>query len=318
METKPLIALHPERALARKLIIQIPCYNEEESLPSTLAALPRTLPGIGRIEWLVVDDGSTDGTCRVARRCGADYVLEQPKHGGLALAFTAGVRAALRAGADVIVNTDADNQYCADDIGRLIRPVLDGEADLVVGARPIDQTDHFSPVKKRLQHLGSWLVRLLSGTDVPDAPSGFRALSREAALRINVFSDYTYTLETLIQAGRAGLRVRSVPIKTNGPTRPSRLMRSTASYVLRSLGTLLVIAMVYRPLAFFFGVGLLPVAAALVVLLASPTTAGLLFLLGAATWLFGLLAELTAVNRKILEELQLKNRRDELAPRNRR
>jgi glycosyltransferase involved in cell wall biosynthesis len=301
METNPLFPVHLEHARKkrRKLVIQIPCYNEERSLPVTLAALPRALPGIDDVEWLIVDDGSSDETCATARRCGVDHVIEQCKHAGLAAAFMAGVRASLRAGADIIVNTDADNQYCADDIELLIRPILAREADLVIGARQIDGIPHFSFVKKSLQHLGSWLVRRVSGTDVPDAPSGFRALTREAALRINVFSDYSYTLETIIQAGRSGMRVASVPIRTNPPLRPSRLMRSTFSYVVRSLLTVLRIWMIYRPREFFFCLGLLPLLAGS-------------WMIATAVWAFGLMGELTAVNRRILEELQQRSRREEL------
>ncbi|MFP3944287.1 MAG: glycosyltransferase family 2 protein, partial [Alphaproteobacteria bacterium] len=191
----------------RKLIIQIPCLNEEETLPATLAALPRQVPGFATVEWQIIDDGSTDRTVEVARANGVDHIVRLPRHGGLAAAFRAGISAALARGADVIVNTDADNQYNADDIPALVAPILAGNADLVVGCRPIENIEHFSATKKFLQRLGSWVVRVASGTDIPDAPSGFRAISREAAMRMTVVSRYTYTLETLIQAGQSGLAV---------------------------------------------------------------------------------------------------------------
>src|SRR6185369_8486669 len=215
----------PFAALAMtKLIIQIPCYNEEATLALTLAPLPRQLPGIDCIEWLVIDDGSRDSTIEVARQCGVDHIIRLPHNQGLARAFIAGLEASLEAGADIIVNTDADNQYSADDLPKLVEPILSGKAEIVIGARPIDQIEHFSPLKKMLQRLGSSVVRLASNTDVIDAPSGFRAMTRDAAMRMNVFNNYTYTLETIIQAGQSGLRIASVPIRTNGYLRPSRLV----------------------------------------------------------------------------------------------
>lgn len=235
----------------KKLIIQIPCFNEEAALPATLAALPRAVPGVDAVEWLVVDDGSADRTVEVARAGGVDHLVELGAHRGLARAFMEGLEACLRAGADVIVNLDADNQYCADDIPKLVEPILAGRADVVVGARPIAQIAHFSPLKKLLHRIGSSVVRQASNTDVPDAPSGFRAISRDAAMRLNVFSEYTYTLETLIQAGRKGMIVASVPIRVNEGSRPSRLIRSIPEYVLRSVGTILRIFVTYRPLRFF-------------------------------------------------------------------
>ena len=205
-----------------KLIIQIPCYNEEEGVEITLSELPRSLPGVDRVEWLIIDDGSKDRTVEVARTCGVDHIVCLPYHQGLAKAFLAGLDACVCCGADIIVNTDADNQYCAADIPRLIAPILAGDAEFVVGARPIEQIQHFSPVKKLLQRFGSWVVRLASSTKIPDAPSGFRAMTRDAAIQLHVFSEYTYTIETIIQAGQKGMAISSVPIHTNGELRPSR------------------------------------------------------------------------------------------------
>jgi glycosyltransferase involved in cell wall biosynthesis len=217
-----------------KLIIQMPCLNESATLAIAIADLPRAVPGFDRVEWLVIDDGSSDGTAAIAKSLGVDHVVRHPANRGLAAAFMTGMDACLRLGADVIVNTDADNQYCAQDIPKLTGPILAGEADMVIGSRPIDETEHFSWVKKRLQRLGSWAVRMASKTDVADAPSGFRALSRETAMRLNVYNAYTYTLETIIQAGLSNMRVVSVPIRTNADLRPSRLVKSITSYVRRS------------------------------------------------------------------------------------
>lgn len=222
----------------RKLIIQIPCYNEERNIGITLGQLPRHADGLDQVEWLVVDDGSSDGTAGEASRHGADHVISLGYHRGLAAAFMAGIDASLARGADVIVNLDADNQYCAADIPKLVEPVLQGRADMVIGARPIASIQTFSPAKRFLQALGSWVVRSLSGAEVADAPSGFRAFSREAALRLKVFSGYTYTLETIVQAATCRMRILSVPVRVNPPLRESRLIRSTARYVLLSLATL--------------------------------------------------------------------------------
>ena len=234
-----------------KLILQIPCFNEAETLPVTLACLPRSVPGFDRVEWLVVDDGSADSTAEVARRHGVDHVVRLPRNRGLARAFSCGIEASLGAGADVIVNLDADNQYDARDIPKLVAPILSGEAQLVVGSRSIETIGEFSPLKKLLQRLGSWVVRIASRTSVPDAPSGFRAMSRDAASQLNVFSDYTYTLETIIQAGQRGMAVSSVPVRTNAALRPSRLMKGIPSYVRRSILTIVRIFMTYRPFEFF-------------------------------------------------------------------
>ncbi|MBD1870545.1 glycosyltransferase family 2 protein [Cyanobacteria bacterium FACHB-471] len=311
-----------------KLIIQIPCYNEEATLGMTLAELPRQIPGIDQVEWLIINDGSSDRTVEVALANGVDHVVSFARNQGLAHAFMAGLEACLKAGADIIVNTDADNQYCAADIPRLVEPILQGEADIVVGARPIRQIKHFSPIKKLLQGFGSWVVRLASKTNVVDAPSGFRAISREAALRLNVFNEYTYTLETIIQAGRQGMAIKSVPIRTNGYLRPSRLVKSIPSYVKRSLLTILRISMTYKPLRFFVVLGSLPFSMGfllgvrwLVLFFLENGTrsrapslilAAILILIGFQLWMFGLVADLMAVNRKVLEDIQLRLRRAEL------
>lgn len=219
-----------------KLIIQIPCFNEADTLKVTLDALPRKISGVDKIEYLVINDGSSDGTVQVAKDWGVNYIVSFKQNKGLARGFMAGLDAALRNGADIIVNTDADNQYCADDIERLIQPILDEKFDIVIGERPIDDTKHFSPLKKKLQHLGSWVVRKASASSIPDAPSGFRAYSRQAAMQINVINEYTYTLETIIQAGRDKMAMTSVPVHTNEELRKSRLFKNTMGYVKKSGG----------------------------------------------------------------------------------
>ncbi len=301
-----------------KLIIQIPCYNEAATLPVTLASLPRELSGIDEIEWLVIDDGSQDGTDSVARQHGVDHVIRLPRNQGLSRAFVTGLEASLAAGADIIVNTDADNQYRSSDIPRLVAPILAGEAEIVIGERPIGDTAHFSPAKKLLQRMGSWVVRRVSGTAVRDAPSGFRAMSRQAAMQLHVFNDYSYTLETIIQAGRKGMAVVSVPIGTNEELRPSRLFSSLPDYISRQLLIIFRIFVTYNPFIFFavpgtisFGVGFL---IGLRFLLDYLTTGGLghiqslilaALLMGAGIMLVvvGLLADLISVNRKLLEAL---------------
>jgi glycosyltransferase involved in cell wall biosynthesis len=307
-----------------KLIIQIPCYNEEETLAIALADLPRQVPGIDQVEWLVINDGSSDRTVEVAKAHGVDHIVSFNYNRGLARAYMAGLEASIRAGADIIVNTDADNQYCAADIPRLVEPILRGQADLVIGARPIDDIEHFSPIKKALQHLGSYAVRVASGTDIPDAPSGFRAISREAALQLNVFNEYTYTLETIIQAGQRGMKVAWVPIRTNGYLRPSRLVKSISIYVRRSLFTILRIFMTYRPMRFFLLAGSLPIGLGGLLgirwlyffvsgtertRLPSLILAAILILIGVQLWVFALAADLLSVNRKILEDTQIRSRR---------
>ena len=308
-----------------KLIIQIPCYNEERTLGLTLSELPRQLPGIDSIEWLIINDGSTDRTIEVAKSCGVDHIVNFTSNQGLAKAFMAGLEASLQAGADIIVNTDADKQYCAADIPKLIQPILLGQADMVIGARPIWQTKHFSVIKKLLQNLGSSMVRLASNTNIPDAPSGFRAFSREVAMQLNVFNSYTYTIETIIQAGQKGMAVASVPIRTNPNLRRSRLVKSIPSYVMRSTFTILRIFMLYKPLRFFTFLGTLPLGVGLLLGLrwlllfwfVDPTRsrapslilAAVLILIGFQLWMFGLVADLLAANRRLLEETRLRLRR---------
>ena len=309
-----------------KLIIQIPCYNEEATLGVTLAALPREVAGVDSVEWLIINDGSQDGTLDVARRFGCDHIVSFSRNQGLAKAFMAGLEASLRAGADIIVNTDADNQYSADDIPSLIEPILAGRADIVIGARPIQEIEHFSTTKKLLQKLGSRVVRIASNTDIADAPSGFRAFSRDAAMRMNVFNEYTYTLETIIQAGQNGLSITSIPVRTNEELRPSRLIKGIPSYLQRSLFTILRIFMAYKPFRFFMLLGTIPFSVGFLIgvrwlvlyLSGTPRThvpslilASLLILIGVQLWVFGLVADLLGVNRKMLEDIQLRMRRVE-------
>jgi glycosyltransferase involved in cell wall biosynthesis len=306
-----------------KLVIQIPCFNEEGALAATLSALPRTLPEIDKIEWLVVDDGSTDSTVAIAKSCGVDHVISFPRNRGLAKAFMAGLEESLNVGADLILNLDADNQYCADDIPKLIRPLLEGKAEMVIGARQINEIHHFSPFKKQLQKLGSMLVRLVSKTNVEDAPSGFRCMSRRVALRLNVFNDYTYTLETIIQAGRQGISIVSVPIRTNPQLRQSRLVKSTADYVRRSAFTILRIFMIYCPMRFFFLLGAIPFSLGLLLgtrwvlffwngrpasHIPSLVLTAIFIMLGVQLWIVGLIASLQAINRVLIEDVQIRVR----------
>ncbi|MSU91534.1 glycosyltransferase [Rhodobacteraceae bacterium 2CG4] len=303
-----------------KLIIMIPCLNEADQLADTMATLPAQLPGVDVIETLVIDDGSTDATAEVARAAGADHVLRNPNNLGLAKSYIIGLEHALLLGADVIVNFDADNQYPATFLPDLIAPILHGRADLVVGARPMSEIEHFSPVKRTLQHVGTWVVRQASGgLDVTDATSGFRAVSKRAAIRLYTFSSYSYTLETLIQAGRMNIAVASVPIKVNPPTRPSRLMRSMWGYIARSTMTILRIGFVYYPLRFFFWSSIVVALPGLLAILrflvqyAQGDGAGHLQSLILGTGLFaagvvlligGVLADLVAANRVLLQELR--------------
>jgi glycosyltransferase involved in cell wall biosynthesis len=301
-----------------KLIVQIPCYNEAGTLPEALAALPRSVPGFDRVEWLVIDDGSLDGTADVAAAHGADHVVRTPGNRGLSRAFQRGLEEAVRLGADVVVNTDADNQYRAECIPDLVAPILEGRADIVVGARPIASVEHFSAMKKLLQRVGSWVVRRVSRTDVPDATSGFRAMSRRAALELKVFNTYSYTLETIIQAGIKGIAITSVPISVNQPTRPSRLFRSTGAYVSRQVLTILRIFVTYRPFFFFSVLGVVSFLAGFLVGLRflwfyltaggaghvqSVILAALLMGSGFLFLLVGLLADLVSVNRQLLEKV---------------
>lgn len=302
-----------------KLIIQIPCYNEEDVLPQTLADLPRSLPGVDEIEWLVIDDGCTDRTVEVAQSLGVQHTMCLGRHQGLARAFLAGLERALQLGADIIVNTDADNQYRGEDIERLIEPILDGRADIVVGDRGISTSAHFSPGKRWLQRLGSWVVQQAANVHVPDATSGFRALSRQAALRTLVFSEYSYTLETLIQAGARRMAVDYVPVRTNPETRPSRLIASLPQYLTHSALTILRTYTLYRPLRMFLGLGGILIAGGVLLgvrflyywvsgvgaagHVQSLILAAVLLIVGFQVCLIGLLADLIGFNRRILEEI---------------
>ncbi len=307
-----------------KLIIQIPCYNESETLEIALNDLPKHIDGIDTIEYLIINDGSKDNTMEVARNWGVHYIVDLKRNKGLAKGFMAGLDACLRNGADIIVNTDADNQYNADDIEKLVRPILEGKTDIVIGERPIDKTEHFSPLKKKLQHFGSFVVRKASKSDIPDAPSGFRAYSREAAMRLNVVNEYTYTLETIVQAGRSKIAMESVPIRTNGELRPSRLFNSMFGYVKKSMLTILRAFMMYRPLMVFTVIGAIIFALGLAVgirflifyfggtgagHIQSLILASTLMLLGFQTFIVGLLADIISANRKILEDVQYHVRR---------
>lgn len=307
-----------------KLIIQIPCYNEAETLEVALNDLPKQINGIDEIEYLIINDGSKDNTVEVAKNWGVHYVVNFKCNKGLAKGFMAGLDACLRQGADIIVNTDADNQYCGADIEKLVRPILDGKADIVIGERPIDDMEHFSPLKKKLQHIGSWTVRVASKTDVPDAPSGFRAYSRQAALKMNVVNEYTYTLETIVQAGRNKMAITSVPIRTNPELRKSRLFNSMFGYIKKSMLTIIRAFMMYKPLRFFtiigssiFLIGLILGIRFLVFVfmgesgghIQSLILASTLLLLGFQTFISGLQADLIASNRKLLEDIQERVRR---------
>jgi glycosyltransferase involved in cell wall biosynthesis len=311
-----------------KLIIQIPCYNEESTLAATVQDLPRALPGVDEIELLVVDDGSTDCTCDVAQSLQVDHLIRLRRNRGLAHAFLTGLEEALRLGADVVVNTDADNQYRGEDVEKLLGPILAGEADVVVGDRGVATVSHFSPAKRRLQQLGSWVVQQAAGVEIPDATSGFRALTREAALRTLVLSQYSYTLETLIQAGARQMAVVYVPVGTNPQTRPSRLMRSLPHYLTQSTLTILRTYSLYFPLRVFLGIGTLMIGAGVVLGLRflyffvagqgatgkvqSLILAAVLLIVGFQTCLVGLMADLIGFNRKIMEEALFRLRRMEL------
>lgn len=302
-----------------KLIIQIPCYNEEQTLESALNALPKHIGGIEEIEYLIINDGSQDKTVDVAKAWGVHYIVNFKRNKGLACGFMAGLDEALKQGADIIVNTDADNQYCGDDIEKLVAPILGGCADIVIGERPIDSISHFSFLKKKLQHLGSWVVRVVSDTDIPDAPSGFRAISRDAALRLHVINEYTYTLETIIQAGQEKIAITSVPIRTNAEIRPSRLFHSIPSYIKKSGLTIIRAFMMYKPLKFFGIVGMIPFCLGVIlgirylIYLSIDSSAGhiqslilaaVLLLAGMQTFVLGLHADIQAANRKMIEEIK--------------
>jgi glycosyltransferase involved in cell wall biosynthesis len=307
-----------------RLIIQIPCYNEAATLAETVAALPRSIDGVDRIEYLVIDDGSADDTVGVARAAGVHHVVRSRRNQGLAMAFVKGLDACVRRGADIIVNTDADNQYHATDIERLVRPILDRKADLVVGDRGVGQLAHFSPLKRKLQRLGSWVIKQASGVETPDATSGFRALSRDAAMRTLVLSGYSYTLETLIQAGAARTAVHYVPVGVNPNTRPSRLMKSIPQYIKRSAVTIVRAYVMYRPLRVFTMIGTLLIVLGMIpgirflYLYAigervghvqSLILAAILIITGFQVVLIGLVADLLQFNRKIMEEALYRVRR---------
>ncbi len=316
----------------KKLIIQMPCYNEEKTLPVALADLPREVAGFDVVEWLLIDDGCTDNSVQVAREYGVDHFVRFNKNKGLAKGFMAGIDQCLKLGADVIVNTDADNQYRASDIPKLVDPILEGAADIVVGSRPIDDIDHFSPLKKMLQKIGSKVVRLVSNTKVKDVTSGFRAMSRDAAMQMNVFNEYTYTLETVIQAGQKNLAVVSVPIETNDYLRPSRLMKSIPSYIHKSVVTIVRIFVVYKSFRFFIGLGLAIFSLGVFIglqfilhylsgngdgriqslILASVFLGG-----GFQVILVAFLSDLLSVNRRLLEDVQYRLKKIEHGVENR-
>lgn len=312
-----------------KLIIQIPCYNEAETLEIALNDLPKHIDGIDEIEYLIINDGSADNTVEVAKNWGVNYVVNFRNNKGLARGFMAGLDACLRNGADIIVNTDADNQYCGEDIEKLVRPILNGEAGMVIGERPIDKTAHFSPLKKKLQHLGSWVVRRASKTDVPDAPSGFRAYSRHTAMRLNVINEYTYTLETIVQAGRHKMAVTSVPIRTNAELRPSRLFSSMFGYVKKSVLTIGRALMMYKPLYCFswlagiFGVIGAAIGVRFLVYYFAGSGSGhiqslilssMLITIAVLCGVIGLLGDVISANRKLLEEIQFELRKMDYGP----
>ncbi|PKN94477.1 MAG: glycosyl transferase [Chloroflexi bacterium HGW-Chloroflexi-6] len=299
-----------------KVIIQIPCFNEEGSLPITLKELPQQLDGVDDLEWLIINDGSQDKTVDVAITNGADYVISHINNLGLAQAFRSGMTACIHFGADIIVNTDADNQYCANDIQKLIAPILDGKAEYVIGTRPIKNIAHWSPVKKMLQFFGSWVVRKAAQVDVVDAPSGFRAITRSAAMRLHVFNRYTYTIETIIQAGHLKISTLCIPIKTNDEMRPSRLMSGIPSYLQRSFSTIIRSFMTYDPMRFFLipGTSLLFITGILGIRYLYYFLAGegsghvqslilalAIFVFGTSLLIVGLLSDLIAVNRQLLE-----------------
>jgi glycosyltransferase involved in cell wall biosynthesis len=310
-----------------KVIIQIPCYNEEATLPRTVRDLPHELPGVDEVEILVVDDGSCDRTREVAEALGVDHIVHLKRNQGLAYAFMAGLEAALEAGADIVVNTDADNQYRGEDIERLIQPLLEGEADIAVGDRDVSSVEHFSPVKRLLQRWGSWVVEKAAGITIPDATSGFRALTREAAMRLTVLSDYTYTLETLIQAGARRMAVTYVPIGTNPRMRESRLMRNIPHFLTISAITILRFYAMYRPLRLFLSLGGGMIAGGILIgirflyyfvtgpgsgKIQSLILAAILTIVGFQVCLIGLMADLVRLNRKMLEEALYRTRRVEL------
>ena len=306
-----------------KLVIQIPCFNEQDCILSTLNALPKKINGIDEIEILIINDGSSDDTVKIVQDFGVNKIISFKRNLGLAKAFCAGLNNALDMGADIIVNLDADNQYCADDIEKLIKPVINKKADIVIGSRPIENIKHFSPAKKFLQKLGSFVMRKVSATDVVDAPSGFRAISAYAARRINIFDNYTYTLEMIIQAQRKGLNIVCVPIRVNENLRPSRLVKSSFSYIMRSIITMARIFIIYRPFRFFAFIGLiLFIMGAFLGFrflyfyligdgaghIQSLILCAILSILAFQCALLAVISDLLAINRKLLEDIQCKLR----------
>ena len=312
-----------------KLIIQIPCFNEAKILPKTLAELPEVIKGVDVVETLIIDDGSTDDTVKTARKAGADHIAKLPRHLGLAQAYAAGLDASLRLGADIIVNTDADNQYKAEDIARLIGPILMGEAEMVIGDRGVANVAHFAPHKRLLQTIGSRVVSATAGFEIPDATSGFRAITREVAMQTLVLSNYSYTLETLIQAGAKKVRVSFVPIETNPPERPSRLFRSIRNYLVNSSVTILRAFAMYRALRIFTVISAIMLLAGIGIgirflvnylqgqgsgMIQSLILAAIFLIVGFLTFLIGLIADLVSFNRKILEEILYRLRRQDASP----
>ncbi len=310
-----------------KLIIQIPCLNEEKTLPITLKNIPKKIDGVDEIELLIIDDGSTDDTVKIAREFGVDHIVKFTNNKGLAEAFTAGMDACLKLGADIVVNTDGDNQYNGEDIKKLIAPILAGEADYVIGDRQVNGIEHFSKTKKRLQVLGSWVVKHVSDTRVPDATSGFRAINREAALRMNVITKFSYTLETIIQAGKKNLAVAHVPIRTNEKLRDSRLFKGIPAYLKRSILTIFRIYIMYEPLKTFFRIGGVIFSAGLLISMRflyfyiigqggghiqSLILAAVLFMIGFQTMMIGLVADLISGNRRLIEDTLYRVKKVEL------
>jgi glycosyltransferase involved in cell wall biosynthesis len=310
-----------------KLVVQIPCFNEETTLPITVRDIPRTIEGINNVEILVIDDGSTDHTIKIAEKLGIDHIIRFNKNKGLARAFTAGLEASIKLGADIIVNTDADNQYKGEDIPKLVKPILDGKADIVVGDRRVNTIKHFSPTKKVLQRLGSWVLRKLSGTNIPDVTSGFRAYSRDAALRLNIVSPFTYTLESIIQAGKKHITIAHVPIRTNEKLRESRLFKSIPDYIKRSVVTIIRMYTMFQPLRVFFYVGiLLFFFGSLGILrflyfyytgggaghIQSLVISGVLIIMGFMLLMIGLVADIISFNRRLIEDILYRVRKMEL------
>lgn len=310
-----------------KLIIQIPCFNEAETLTIALDALPKHIDGIDEIEYLVINDGSSDNTEQIAIDWGVNYIVHFKRNLGLARGFMAGLDLALRHGADIIVNTDADNQYNADDIEKIVRPIIEKKADIVIGERPIDDTAEFSPLKKKLQHLGSWFVRVASKTDIPDAPSGFRAYSKHAAMRMNVNNEYTYTLETIVQAGRNKMAIMSVPVRTNPELRKSRLMKSMYAYIKKSILTVFRAFLMYKPLFTFVCISSVFLIVGLAIGIRfiylfcigagnghvqSLILAMTMIIIGVQTALLGMQADVIGANRKLLEDIQFRVKKLEL------